>query len=113
MTPSPVPQFFAPVSNQDLSLIDVPQIGFDCKIGAELMCTDVMQCGRAKSGGDGEGNAVVTGNFGRIKENQLVDNARAERRTVKRGAGFQQYAEDLAAAKFFEYGLQIDSLSPS
>src|SRR5712664_124256 len=80
--------------------IDVLKIGFDRNVGAELLRARVAQRRELEFGSDGEGNAIVAGDFRRIEQRQFVHDAGAESSAIERRTGFEEDAENVASAQF-------------
>src|SRR5213080_4302517 len=53
----------------------VAQVGFHSDVRAESLGADVAQRRQIKAGSQREGNAIITGDFGRVEEKKLVNDA--------------------------------------
>ena len=93
MPPSGEAQQAAPLQSTSRSPgIGVRQIGFESDVGAEGLRAQPFEWRELEIRRDGEGNARLAGDFGRIEEKKFVDHAREECRAVERGARFEKDA---------------------
>ena len=73
------------------------------------MNLDILQELEREFGRESEGDAVFAGDFGRVEEKEFLDDSCRESSAVERRSGFEENAQDFAAAEFFEDGRQIHS----
>src|SRR5580692_2322641 len=80
------------LSTSRLPDIGVRQIGFENNVGAERLRAQPFEWRELEIRRDGEGDARLARNFGRIEEKKFVDDAREERGAVERRARFEKDA---------------------
>ena len=66
-----------------LVAIDIVEIGVHGEIGPELLDAQILQRCLSEPGHVRKGDARFAGNLGRVKQNQFVNRARGERRSVQ------------------------------
>ena len=83
----------------------VRQIGFENNVRAEGVRAQPFEWRELEIRRDGQRDAHLAGDFGRIEEKKFVDDARQECAAVQRRARFEKDAEEFAAAKLSQNGL--------
>src|SRR5579872_3672296 len=89
--------------------VSLPQVSFDSDVGAEREGADFLQRRELEVRRDGEGDPCFAGKFRRVEEEKFVDDSCGEGGAIERRPGFEKDAEDFAAAKLNENGVQADS----
>src|SRR5713226_7474540 len=82
--------------------VNILQVSFDGEVRAELLHILILKRWKKQLWRDGKGDTIVARDLWRVEQEKFVDDASGKNGTIERRAGFQQDAEDFAAAQFRE-----------
>src|SRR5579863_4821829 len=88
--------------------VNIVQVSLQGEVGAKLRDENILDLRMREFWREGKWESIAAGNFGSVEKHQFVDNSGGERRTVYRGARFEQDAQYIAAAEFLEDETQVE-----